>query len=243
MAAYYRKRKSVSPPDCIICSERGHSVFCNLSVDELKKLNQHKTCFAYKKGENIFLQGIQQRELYCVHDGKIKLVQNGQEGKEQIIELVRKGDILGYKEILGDQNNSCTAIAMEESRTCLIPKKLFIAMLEKNSGFTFDLFKLLTSKLRLIENNLVDLVQKPARERLAKIVLSLKDLYGFGSDNCTINISIKRDEIASIAGITRETATRLLYQFHRDKIVELIGKRIKILNLQHLAKIANGRGA
>jgi CRP/FNR family transcriptional regulator len=241
MSSYYKKRKISPPPDCITCSGRPYSVFCNLSIDELKKLNESKECFTYSKGENIFLQGTQQRELYCVHSGKIKLVQNGEEGKEQIIELIKKGDILGYKEVFSDLGNSCTAIAMEDTTVCLIPQKSFIALIEKNTRFALNIFKLFSSKLRAIENTLVDFVQKPAQKRVAKILILLKDLYGFSADNSTINISIKRDEIASIAGITRETATRILYQFHRDKIVELVGKRIKILNLQNLIKIANGR--
>jgi CRP/FNR family transcriptional regulator len=67
----------------------------------------------------------------------------------------------------------------------------------------------------------------------------LKNNYGFEEDQCTINVTIKREDIANLAGTTRESATRCLYDFQTNQIIELDGKKIKILQLKKLTEIAH----
>jgi CRP-like cAMP-binding protein len=66
----------------------------------------------------------------------------------------------------------------------------------------------------------------------------LKNKYGFDSDQATINITIKREELANMAGTTRETATRILYSFQEEKLIQLIGKKIKIVDLKGLIEVS-----
>ena len=98
---------------------------------------------------------------------------------------------------------------------------------------------MLAHDLKTAEENTINMVQKPVRERVAQTVLILKEFYGFEPDNATINISLKRDELASIAGTSRETAIRLLVEFCDDEIIMMTGRKIKIQNLEKLTKIAN----
>jgi CRP-like cAMP-binding protein len=67
----------------------------------------------------------------------------------------------------------------------------------------------------------------------------LKETYGFEEDNQTLNIAVTREEIANIAGSTRETVARTLSELNEDKVVELNGKKIKILQFKKLVDIAN----
>ena len=66
----------------------------------------------------------------------------------------------------------------------------------------------------------------------------LKDIYGFEQDNTIVDVILKRDEIASIAGTSRETVTRLLSEFNDEKMLLLEGRKIRILDLQRLHAIA-----
>ena len=82
--------------NCTTCNSRLHSVFSVVSSDHIQDLNEHKSCSTYKKGQIIFSENGLPMGLFCVNSGKIKLSTSGPDGKEQILRLVKGGDILGY---------------------------------------------------------------------------------------------------------------------------------------------------
>lgn len=229
----------IQHPNCYKCNARLKSVFCELNPEEIQLLNSSKKHTVYKKGQVIFNEGVRPRGLFCVHEGKVKITQLGVDGKEQIIHLAKDGDILGYRAILSNDNYSCTATAIENSSLCFVPSNLFTGMVEKNPKLTFEILRLFSNELKVAERNITDLAQKSVKERLAQSILLLKESYGFEKDSCTINITITREEIASIVGTARETIIRFLSELHKDKVIELTGKKIKIIQYQKLIMAAN----
>jgi CRP/FNR family transcriptional regulator len=83
------------------------------------------------------------------------------------------------------------------------------------------------------------MAQKPVRERMAEALLFIRETYGLENDDQTINVTLTREEIANLVGTATETAIRLLSEFKHDGIVELSGKKIKILNHPKLIQTAN----
>ncbi len=226
-------------PDCSSCSSRFQSVFSALTKDEISMIDEHKSCVEVKKSETLFSQGARPHGLFCVRKGKLKVIRTGSEGKEQIVHLAKNGDIMGYRAILGNDNYSCSGIAIENSRLCFIPQRIFISLVENNAKLALQLMRLFSEELREAEKSIADIAQKPVRERLAQSLLLLKGTYGFEKDESTLNIKTTREDIAAISGTTRETATRMLRDFNEEKIIELKGKKIKILDNQKLLRAAN----
>jgi CRP-like cAMP-binding protein len=192
-----------------------------------------------EKGGTVFQEGSYPGGLYCVDNGKIKIVQLGIDGKEQILHLAKNGDVMGYRAILSGDKYSCSAIALEDSALCFIPKEVFQSMVKDNSNIALHLIHLFSRELKDAERKITTIAQRPVKERLAQSILLLKESYGFEKDGMTIHIVITREEIANIAGTTRETAIRFLSEFNQDKIIELTGKKIKILQLKNLCEVAN----
>ena len=85
---------------------------------------------------------------------------------------------------------------------------------------------------------ITDIAQKTVRERLAEVLLFLVNDFGLDSQQF-LNISLTREELANIVGTATESVIRLLSEFKSDKLVELNGRRIKILNAKGLEKISN----
>ena len=85
---------------------------------------------------------------------------------------------------------------------------------------------------------ITDIAQKTVRERLAEILLFLVNDFGLDSDNF-LNISLTREELSNIVGTATESVIRLLSEFKSDKLVELNGRKIKIINTKGLEKISN----
>ncbi len=224
---------------CYYCKARYKSIFSELGLDDTQSIEVSKSCMVYKKGNVIFEEGKYPHGLYCINNGKIKVTQVGADGKEQIIHLCKNGDVMGYRAILSGDKYSCSATAIEDSAICFIPKEVFTGLVEKNTMLATKIIKLFANELKVAEQAITDIAHKSVKERLAQGILLLKEFYGYEADGCTINVSITREELASIVGTARETATRLLSEFDKEKSIELQGKKIKILDLQKLVGKAN----
>lgn len=225
--------------DCQFCEARFQSVFCGLNKNEVSELNKHKGCTVYKKGQDIFKQDSYPHGIYCINAGKVKLFQMAENGREQIVRLVKPGDILGYRTLLGGEKYTSTAEAIIETSICFIPKNLFFKFMETNNAITLQIMKLLSSDLKNAEHKITDLAQKPVKERMAEAILFMKEVYGFEKDNATLNVVLTREEIANIVGTATETAIRILADFKGDGVLEFIGKKIKISKMNELLHIAN----
>ena len=225
--------------DCNNCVQGSKSIFCALKTEELELINQSKRCQIFEKGETIFQEAAAPKGIFCIEKGKVKVSQLGLDGKDQILHLAKDGDVMGYRATLSGDIYSCSATAIEQSHICFIPKDVFISLVEKNSKLALQIIHLFSKELKKIETNLTKITQRPVKERIAQSLLLLKNKYGLEADEATINITIKREEIANMAGTTRETATRVLYHLQENNVIELLGKKIKIINFKILINEAN----
>lgn len=231
--------KAPNTTHCAHCETRIKSVFCKANAPDLEAIDEHKNVVVFKKGQEIFNQDAKPHGLYCVSKGKVKVHQLGSEGKDQIVRMAKEGDIIGYRSLLSGDRYACSATALDNTTVCFIPKETFFNVMEANSSITFSVMNLLSNDLGKAEHKLTDINLKPVKERLAEALLFLKETYGFEADNQTLNIVMSREDIASLVGTARETAIRVLSDLKDEQVLVLEGKKIKIINLLELVRIAN----
>jgi CRP/FNR family transcriptional regulator len=143
------------------------------------------------------------------------------------------------RSLLSQDKYSASAIALEDSGVCFIPKELFMGVLQKDGALSMEIMKLLSDDLRKAEISITHLAQKSVRERLAEALLFIKETYGFEADNSTLNLKLSREELANLVGTATETVIRLLSEFKSDSIISLEGKKIKIISIDKLVSTAN----
>jgi CRP/FNR family transcriptional regulator len=226
-------------PDCQDCDHRSTSFFCQLSHDDLKDLSINKSSSIYKKGQVIYNEGNRPHGLYCIYEGKVKLYKLGNSGKDQIIRLAGRGDILGYRSLVCNEKYYSSAMALEDSKICHISLESFNNVLDISSDLNFKLMKLLTKDVKETENKVINISQKNVEERIAEALIVLKNTFGTEEDGKTINVSITRKEIGDMAGVTTESTIRKLSDFKSDKLIDLVGKKIVISDLKRLIAVAN----
>ena len=225
--------------ECNNCTKRFTSIFCKAENDTVDSINDSKVCTPFNKGHYIFREGMRPQGVYCVNYGKIKLLKVGEDGKEQILRLVKPGDLLGYRSLLGEGNYNTSAVVMEDTGVCFIPKDLFMGILQRDGVLSMEMMKLLSQDLKQAEQSITHLAQKPVRERLAEALLFIKETYGYLPDGKTIDLKITREEIANIVGTATETAIRLLSDLKSEGVIVLDGKKIQIVDVKRLLRIAN----
>lgn len=226
-------------PDCESCDTRENSVFVTLVAPELQNVTESKGCRSYAKGEMIFYVDQSPSGLFCVHRGNIKLYKVGKDGREQIIRLARPGDIIGYRAMISGERYSSFAVPLDDAQLCHIPKSLFFSLLSSNYNLSASVMTLLSAELKAAEEKVVEMAQKPVRERLAETLLLLKEAYGVEKDGHTLSMKLTRIEIANIVGTATESVSRLLSKLKEDGIIDMQGRRLKIMDHDRLVEEAN----
>lgn len=227
-----------STPKCQECITSNNAIFVHLTKDEIARLELEKSCNHHKRGTLLYQEGNRINGFYCINKGIVKLYKTGIEGKEQIIKFAKKGDVIGYRSILSNEMACTTAKIIEDSTLCYIPGEFLITLVKTNTNFAMELMQLACKELKEANNFITDIAQKSVRERLAEILVYLKEDFDLDNDG-VLQISLTREELANMVGTATESVIRLLSEFKGDKLIELTGRKIKIINLPGLMKVGN----
>jgi CRP-like cAMP-binding protein len=232
------KQQEIQIPLCDRCSLETGSIFKHLSPEEMETLNYEKDFRQYKRGDILYQEGNRISGFFCINTGIIKVFKTGFDGKEQIIRFAKPGDIIAYRSVLSNELACTSAKVIEECSVCFIPSEILIQFIKSNSAFSLELLKLACHELGEANSFITDIAQKTVRERLAEILLLLVTDFGIDEEQY-LKISLTREELANIVGTATESVIRLLSEFKSDKLVELSGRKIRILNKKGLEKISN----
>lgn len=203
------------------------------------KLQERKHLNTFRKGSLIFHEGNYPVGLYAIFSGKVKIFKTSEVGKEYILRLAKDGEILGYRSILTNEKYEVSAEALEDTQLCFIPTESFSNALRSSTRLSIGVMDLLAEDLKRTEEKLTDMAQKTVKERTAEMVLMLRRFYGLEEDGATINATLSREELANLVGTATETLIRMLSEFKDNKVLDLKGKKITILNLRLLQDLAN----
>lgn len=221
---------------CEQCIVREFSALKALTKDELITMSHCKTATTIKKGEAIFLEGENVKGVFCIKEGVCKMTKLSANGKDQIVKLTQRGELLGQRSLISDEPTNLSAIAVEDMEVCFIPKSEILGFFTKNNNFSMNVMKSVCGDLKEADDTLVDLAQKNVKERLAQTLLYLEEKFGVLEDN-SLKLQLSREEIASIIGTATESCIRLLSEFKKLGLIELNGKKITILNKVKLKRI------
>lgn len=207
-------------------------------VESLKKLSEEREVRIYKKKSDIYKEGSFPKGIYFVNKGKVKTYQTNELGKELITELHKEGDFFGYLSLLQDEKYTSSATTLEDSEIYMIPKEDFFSLIYKNSEVSKRFIEILSNNLKEKEKQLVKLAYNSVRKRVAEALVKLSDKYKKDEDQ-KFSMNVSREDLANMVGTATETVIRTLSDFKDDKLIEISGGTISILNYSKLAAMKN----
>jgi CRP-like cAMP-binding protein len=233
-------QRTIAKLDCATCGSRVLGVLCNLDKEGLEECNEHKTTNQYKKGQVIFYEGNQSYGLYCIFAGRVKLYKTGVDGRQQIVRIAGPGDLLGYRSLFADEPYAATAEVIEDATICCVDRNAFFPLLSKNPQLSLNIIRKLARELREAEDLATSMAHRSVRERMAELLLMLKETYGKPAKaGVRIDLHLSREEMAEMIGVTQETAIRLLSEFKKDGLIDVKERDITVLDPKGLVETAN----
>ncbi|RAK21683.1 CRP-like cAMP-binding protein [Flavobacterium aquaticum] len=221
---------------CEQCIVRQFSSLKALNKDELLRMAECKTSYTIKKGEPIFEEGEVTNGIYCIKDGVCKLSKLSDNGKDQIVKLVKPGELLGQRSMISDEPANLSAVALEDMEVCFIPRSEVMQFFTQNNQFSMNVMKTICEDLKGADDHMVNMAQKTVRQRLAETLIYLEDTFGKNEDG-TLRIQLSREELAGMIGTATESCIRLLSELNKSEYIELIGKKIKLLDKNKLKRL------
>jgi len=209
-----------------------------LSADELRRI-ESLICPSrtIRQGETIFRANDSFQSIYAVRAGSFKTVVMHRDGREQVTGFHLAGDSMGLDGVCSGRHG-CDAIALEDSKVCIIPFHLLEAMCREVKAVQQHLHRMMGGEIVRESSQMMLLGTMSAEQRVATFLLNLSDrlrLRGYSA--AEFHLRMTREEIGSYLGIKLETVSRMLSKFQRDGLVDTRGKDIRILDHEGLLRV------
>lgn len=206
--------------------------------DPLAFLIHNRNTNRYKRKQMIYTEGNHPGYLYYVLKGKIKAYKTNENGKEFVTELYGPGDFLGHIALLKDSRYNDTAMTLEETEVAVIPRDDFFKLIHKNPEASGKFIKLLARNVSEKETQLLGLAYNSLRKKVAEALLQFRRKFNQKKDEKFV-IDINRENLSVIAGTATESLIRTLSDFRNEKLIDMKGGDIIIINEDKLKQLTN----
>ncbi|MBT8285370.1 MAG: Crp/Fnr family transcriptional regulator [Flavobacteriaceae bacterium] len=210
-----------------------------MSKEELKRVSDSKITKTIKKGQAIFEEGEKLNGVFCVRDGVSKLSKLSANGKDQIVKLASKGEVMGQRSVIAEESTNLSAVAVSDMEVCFIPKEGIVDALHKNPNFTVEVLRHMAHDLREADDVIVNMSQKTVKQRIAEAFLYLRDNFGADTDGF-LNVTLSREDIANVVGTATESCIRIISEFKKKEYIKTSGKKIGVVDEKKLRDLVDG---
>lgn len=206
----------------------GNSLFNLLHSDDALRIKNEKATSFYKKNQPLFIEGSYPRGVFCIISGKVKVFSTGETGKEQIIRIAGAGDVVGFRALFSEEPYRLSATTLEESSIFVIKIEDFLELVHSQPELLQAVLRELSKESGERADFIKAMAQKTVRERLAIVLLVLESIY---KDDL---INLSREDLANFVGTATETLIRLLKDFKDENLIEVQGRKIKLIDVDRI---------
>jgi CRP/FNR family transcriptional regulator, polysaccharide utilization system transcription regulator len=219
---------------CDECNKRS-PLFESLTAEELKTLNGDRYSVRFHKGEVIIKQGTRADYLVSIVEGFAKMYIESLQNRNLILDFVKPWKLLGGPGVQVDGKQSYNLVAIQETLVCFIDMGNLRKVLASNSKFSEQFLIQCSGNYLTALDRLVGISQKQMPGRVADALIYLSNnVY----KSPVIGEEITRQDIAEYSSMSKDSAIRVLKEFERDKIIQLAGRQIEVLDSARLHKIS-----
>jgi len=190
-----------------------------------------------RKGKVLFQEHAFPKGMYILRKGKVKIYQTNKEGREQIMHIYTKGELLGHRPLISQEPYAVSAMTLEACTFHFIPREHFLKTINNSSELTRLLMLSFCREYAIWLNIIKVFAQCPVKARVALILLVLHEKYKVKGKAGEINLS--RDDLAGYVGTVKETLVRVLQEFKKKDFIRTQGRKIRVINPVSLGKLAD----
>lgn len=213
-------------------------IFSDLDKETLEKIIKSGVLQSYKKNSVVLSEEESGSALFVIAEGKVKVSRSSNDEKEVILGILNESDFFGEMSLLDGMARSATVTAIEDSKLFVIQRTEFLDLLMKYPEISIALLTELTKRFRASSTKIKALSLKDAEGKVATVLLQLADDIGkIRQGIVEIDHLPFQQELANMAGTSRETISRTLHSFAKKGLIELDGSKLRITDYEKFKEL------
>jgi CRP/FNR family transcriptional regulator len=209
--------------------------FQMLSEEEAALIRASKTQVVFRKGETLTKQGTFASYVLFIMSGLVKQYVEGDSTHNYNLQLVQPNEFLGLSAVFGEAIYPYSATALMETQVYLIEKEAINKVVQQNGMFAYTIIKRYCELNTRFYSVVRNLIYKQMNGHMADALLYLSS---GNFDGLEVTALLTRKEIADFAGISTESAVKILKSFEKEGILNLNEKSVIIRNRERLEEIS-----
>lgn len=216
-------------------------LFQGMNREELEKLEKITKERFYKKGTTIINEGEKSENVFIIKSGKVKIFKTSKDGRQIILDIKGKSKIFAEVTLFDGGINPASVVAIENSVILSINNDDLEDIIRQNPDMALNIIKVLNKRLKEAQSRIKNMAINDTYVRTAETLIRLVEKYGVNREDGSIELALNltREELAGLAGTSRETVSRALSQFCKEKSVKIAGRKIVILDKDKLSQWLN----
>lgn len=197
--------------------------------------SDERELYDYKRKQMLYTEGQRPKAVYYIKSGKVKIYKTNDEGKELITGILSAEDFAGYTYALENISYKESAEVLEDAEIMTIPKEDFLKLVFADSQVAKQFIKLITHNVLEREQSLLNIAYNSLRKKVAYQVITLLDKFKDEAGKKEIRLS--RENLAQATGIATESLIRTLSDFKSEKLIDIQGSTVIVLNEEKLRSL------
>lgn len=213
------------------------SIFWDLNENDLGHIADKMVAKHFENGNYIFLEDSDGEQCFFVLEGSVKVTRLSKDGREVILAMLNEGDFFGEMSLLDGESRSANVIALEKTKVLTLDRNDFIAVVNDYPQIAVQLLKELARRLRKSDRQIASLSLSDAEKRIALCIIRFADEQGvIQNGKVSIPKTPIQQDIANMAGTSRETVSRALGLLEKEDLIERHGRELIILDYKKFIK-------
>jgi CRP/FNR family cyclic AMP-dependent transcriptional regulator len=214
-------------------------MFCNLGDEALADFGSIGTQATLPKGTKLFQESGRSNGIFVICTGQVKLSCTSREGRTLILKIALPGDILGLGAVISGSTYEVTAETIEPTQIKSIRREEFLSFLQKHGEASLHAAKALSEEYKAAFFDARRLaLSSSAAGRLAGVLLDWGRAASCGNTEMRFTMALTQEELANLVGSSRETVSRMLGRFKKEKLIQIRGSSILILSPERLEQLS-----
>lgn len=213
-------------------------IFSLLNDSELEKIRDLCVTQHYEKDRIILIEEESGNTLFIIQRGRVKVSRISDDGREVILSILHPGDFFGELSLIDGKARSASVTAIEDSEIFLLRRGDFLGLLQDYPKIAISLLKELAARIRKSDTQIKSLSLQDAMGRVASSLIMLAEDSGRTQKNQVVipKIPLQQD-LANMAGTSRETISRVFRYFEDENLIERTGRKITIPDFMRFKKM------
>ena len=210
---------------------RNVPIFTGLSDSDLNRIASKMVSRDYEKGQMILLEESTGETFFIITSGTVKVTRLSDDGREVILALLGENDFFGEMSLLDGEGRSANIVANEDAEVMTLSRRDFLEYLETYPKIAIALLEELAVRIRKSDQQIKSLSLSDSEQRIGITLIRLAEEGGtIKRGDVTVQNLPYQQDIANMAGTSRETVSRTLKLLEDKKLVKRNGSDITIFN-------------